>query len=149
LGLERDPVDLSNPEARLWLKALVWPDHKDRFLRLERALQATRGYALNIESGDALTLLPDAMAKAPRDGALVVTHTMTTYQFSKLEREALDNLLILASVRRPVWRLSMEWGDGVYPLTLTRYADGAKHARILAICDPQGGMMEWRDDKSP
>jgi hypothetical protein len=149
LGLERDPVDLSDPEARLWLKALVWPDHKDRFLRLERALEAASGHALDIESGDALTLLPDALAKAPHEGALVVTHTMTTYQFSKMEREALNNLLILASVRRPVWRLSMEWGDGVYPLKLTRYLDGATESRILAICDPQGGMMEWRDDKSP
>ncbi len=149
VGLERDPVDLSDPDARLWLKALVWPDHKDRFLRLERALEITSGYALDIESGDALSLLPDALAKAPRGGALVVTHTMTTYQFSKDEREALDNLLILASVRRPVWRLSMEWSDGVYPLKLTRYVDGAQQTRLLALCDPQGGMMEWRDDKSP
>jgi hypothetical protein len=149
LGLERDPVDLSDPEARLWLKALVWPDHKERFLHLERALEATSSFVLDIEAGDALTLLPDALAKAPRGGALVVAHTMTTYQLSKLEREGLDNLLILASVRRPVWRLSMEWGDGIYPLKLTRYADGATNTRVLAICDPQGGMMEWRDDKSP
>src|SRR5258708_7308951 len=109
VGLERDPVDLSDPEACLWLKALVWAYHKDRFRRLELALEATSPYSLDIAGGDALALLPDAMAKAPRGGAVVVTHTMTTYQFSKLERDALDDLLILASVRRPVWRLSMEW----------------------------------------
>jgi hypothetical protein len=149
LGLERDPVDLSDPEARLWLKALVWADHKERFLRLEQALDATSTYTLDIECGDALALLPEALARAPRDGTLVVTHTMTTYQFTKREREALDDLLTLVSVRRPVWRLSMEWDDGVYPLRLTRYADGAKQMRILALCDPQGGTMEWRDDKSP
>jgi len=43
----------------------------------------------------------------------------------------------------------MEWSDGVYPLKLTRYVDGAQQTRLLALCDPQGGMMEWRDDKSP
>jgi hypothetical protein len=31
---------------------------------------------------------------------------MTTYQSSKTEREALENVLTLASVRRPLWRLS-------------------------------------------
>jgi len=148
-GLERDPVDLSDPDARLWLKALVWPDHRERFRRLEEALKATEHLALDIRRGDALRLLPDALAKAPREGALVVFHTLTTYQFSKPEREALDDLLTLASVRRPIWRLSLEWGEGVYPLKLTHYRDGAKQTRVLAICDPQGGEMEWRDEKSP
>ena len=48
LGLERDPVDLSDREARDWLKALVWPDHRDRYLRLEQALEATKDLTPNI-----------------------------------------------------------------------------------------------------
>lgn len=149
LGLERDPVDLSDPEARLWLRALVWPDHIDRFRRLEGALNATKDLAADIARGDALSLLPDALAKAPREGPLVIVHTMSLYQFSKAEREGLDALLMLAGVRRPVWRLSMEWEEGSYPLKLARYLDGTEEMRILANCDPQGGMMEWRDEKSP
>ena len=76
-------------------------------------------------------------------------HTLTTYQFAKPERQALDDMLVLVSLRRPLFRLSLEFSGGVYPLTLTRYADGAKEARLLALCDPQGGEMEWRDEKSP
>ena len=144
LGLERDPVDLNDRNARDWLKALVWPDHRDRFRRLEDALSAVGGLAVDIRAGDALGLLPEALAECPAGGTICVFHTMTTYQFSKTEREALENLLTRASVRRPLWRLSMELSDGVYPLKLDRCADGAKQTRVLGFCDPQGGCPEWR-----
>jgi hypothetical protein len=52
-------------------------------------------------------------------------------------------------LRRPIFRLSLEFAGGVYPLKLARYDDGAKDTRILAICDPQDGSMEWRDERSP
>ncbi len=149
IGLERDPVNLKDASAGDWLRALVWPDHPERLRRLEDALAATAQLGLDIRKGDALGLLADALAEAPRKGALCVFHTLTTYQFSKIEREGLESILMTASLWRPVWRLSLEWGDGQYPLKLTRYDDGAKEIRLLALCDPQGGSMEWRDERSP
>lgn len=149
LGLERDPVDLGDETARDWLKALVWADHPERFRRLEQALAATAPLACDIRKGDALDLLAGVLAEAPRQGPLCVFHTLTTYQFSKTDREGLESILTMASLWRDVWRLSLEYGGGAYPLKLTRYRDGAKETRILALCDPQGGAMEWRDEKSP
>ena len=146
VGLERDHIDLND---RNGLKVLAWPDHRDRFRRLEDALSATEGLAVEIRAGDALGLLPEALADCPARGSICVFHTMTTYQFSKAEREALENLLMLASVRRPLWRLSMELSDGVYPLKLGRYADGARQTRILGFCDPRGGCLEWRAETPP
>lgn len=144
VGLERDPVDLDNPDDRDWLKALVWPDHPLRLQRLERALAAVRGLPADIRKGDALTLLPDAMAESPPEGPVVILHAMVTYQFTEEAHRGLEDLLTVASVRRPVWRLSLEYADGVYPLRLSRYRDGLREDRTLALCDPQGGGMEWR-----
>jgi hypothetical protein len=81
--LERNPVDLSNPSDRDWLKALVWPDHRERFRRLEGALAATEGLTLDNREGDALSLLPDALGECPRDGTICVYHTLTTYPIGK------------------------------------------------------------------
>src|SRR5215471_4458269 len=38
LGLELNPIDLSNPDDRDWLRALVWPEWPARLQRLERAI---------------------------------------------------------------------------------------------------------------
>lgn len=144
LGLERDPVDLSHDADRDWLRALVWPDHPARFHRLEAALAATQKMRPDIRKGDALDLIGGAMADMPRNGTLCVFHTMATYQFTRDDREALDALLTIAGLRRPVWRLSMEWEDGAYPLVLTRYRDGVTAPQRLAQCDPHGNAMVWQ-----
>jgi hypothetical protein len=144
VGLERNPVDLSNPASRDWLRALVWPDHRARFGRLDKALEIYAGKQPEIRAGDALDLLPEALAEAPAGETLCVYHTVVTYQFPFDAREALDNLLIAAGVRRPVWRLSLEFaGEDYHPLRLTRYADGVKTTDELALCEPHGAQIEW------
>lgn len=145
VGLELNPVDLGDADARDWLRALVWPDHVARLARLEKALAIAAGRTPPIRAGDALALLPEALAEAPKDAALCVYHTVVTYQFSREMREALENLLTAASLRRPVHRLSFEWaGDNFYPLRLARHHDGAKAERTLALCDPHGAWLEWQ-----
>jgi hypothetical protein len=145
VGLELNPVDLSDPGARDWLKALVWPDQVARFAKLERALAVYAREKPEIRAGDALTLLPEAIAGIPEDQPVCVYHTMVIYQFSEEMREALDNLLMVISLRRPIWRLALEGTlQGENLLTLGRYDDGRKAVRTLALCHPHGAWMEWR-----
>jgi hypothetical protein len=143
VGIELNPVDLGSAEDRDWLRALVWPDHPERLQRLERAIAICVKRPPDIRVGDALELLPDIAAKAPRDGALCIVHTMTTYQFSEQQRAALEDMMMLISLRRPVWRLGMEWDRNAYPLTLTCYRDGARSMQILAHSNGHGGELEW------
>lgn len=147
VGLERDPVDLSNADDRDWLRALVWSDHAARLKRLERALAMLTDEKPDIHKGDALTLLPDALAAAPRDGTVCVYHTIVTYQFSEDEREALENILTLAGLRRPVWHLSLEGREDLtFPLRLQRHANGETTSRDLALCSPHGAWLDWLID---
>ncbi len=145
MGLEKNPVDLSDAESRDWLRALVWPDHRTRFARLDNALAIYAKQKVEIQEGDALALLPEALARAPANETLCVYHTIVTYQFSPEMREALENTLVTAGVRRPVWRLALEFGrDNFYPLRLTCYRDDTKTEEALALCDPHGAWIEWQ-----
>ena len=81
VGLERNPVDLADTDARDWLKALVWPDHAARFERLQKALAVHAGQRTDIRAGDALDLLSDALAEVPDGHTVCVYHTMVVYQF--------------------------------------------------------------------
>jgi len=144
LGLERNPVDLTSAEERDWLKALVWPDHVSRFAKLERALEIASAVTLPIRSGDALELLPEALGEVPSREPVCVYHSFVTYQFSESQRSALDDFLVAASLRRPVWRLALEGSlSGDAPLILYRYDDGKRTKRLLAQCQPHGAWIAW------
>ena len=144
VGLERNPVDLGDAKARDWLRALVWPDHIARFARLERALELFAHDPPQIRAGDALELLPEALARVPDRQTACVYHTLVTYQFSEEMREGLDAILIVASLRRPVWRISLEGTlAGENPLLLYAYRDGRKDERQLARCNSHGVWLEW------
>jgi len=146
VGLERNPVDLSDHNERDWLRALVWPDHVTRFAKLEQALAIASQEMLPIRHGDALELLPDALSEVPAHETACVYHSFVTYQFSQEMRSALDNLLIAASLRRPVWRFSLEGTlSGDAPLILYAYENGTKSKRLLAQCQPHGAWVEWLD----
>jgi len=145
VGLERDPVDLSSRDERDWLKALVWPDHVARFARLEKALEIYGAARPEIRKGDALSLLPDALRAIPEHETACVYHSFVVYQFSEEMRAALDNLLIAVSLRRPIWRLSLEGTlSGETPLLLYYYRDGSREKRTLAFCHPHGAWIDWQ-----
>ncbi|HUJ45719.1 MAG TPA: DUF2332 domain-containing protein [Rhizomicrobium sp.] len=147
VGLELNPVNLANPDQADWLRALVWPDQPERFARLENAIALFREHPADIRAGDALALLPDAIAAIPEDRIVCVTHTYVVYQFTDEMREALDNILIMASLRRPIWRLSCEGSlasVGQAPMRLRRYGDGVKTSTTLALCHPHGAWLEWQ-----
>jgi hypothetical protein len=144
VGLELNPVNLANADDRDWLRALIWPDQASRLVRLDKAIGLFREAEPDIRAGDALALLPNALAEAKRDSAVCVYHTIATYQFSKDMKEALESILVIAGLRRPVWELSFEYDGSEYLLTLNRHHDGAKTQRVLANSHPHGTWLEWR-----
>jgi hypothetical protein len=146
VGLELNPVDLKQAWWRDWLRALVWPDNLARFGRLEKAIDVFLRESVEIRAGNALSLLPDALAEVPEDRPVCVYHTYVTYQFSEEMRESFEHILTMAGLRRPVWRLSAEGSPervGEAPLLLGRYHDGVKEVRELGFCHHHGGWLEW------
>jgi len=144
IGLERDPVNLSDPDDRDWLRALVWPDQPHRLDRLNRAIAIYLKAPPDIRHGDALALLPDVLSRMPAQAAACVYHTIAVYQFSPAMKETLTALLAEAGLRRPVWHLSFEFDGTDYALTLTRHHEGRAEPERLALAQAHGGWIEWR-----
>lgn len=143
VGLELNPVDLDNADDRDWLRALMWPDQLARLHRLELAMQLFRGVHPPIRHGDAVALLPDALAEAPPDALICVYHTIVIYQFSSEAREAVENMLTVAGLRRPVARLAFEFDGLECALSLIRYHDGTREETKLANAHAHGAWIEW------
>lgn len=143
VGLELNPVDLSSADDRDWLRALIWPDQVSRLARLDRAIELFAARKPPIRAGDALALLPGALAAVPKDAAACVYHTIAVYQFSTEMREALESILTIAGLRRPVWRLAFEYDGALYILSVIRYRDGTREETKLASAHPHGTWLEW------
>ncbi len=142
IGLDLNPIDITDRDQRVWLHALLWPDQRYRMERLDRAIEiATREGPPEIVQGDALHDLKPLLAAAPRDAALCVYNSSVLYQFTPEQRDALKAVLAEASVERPLWHVSAESEEG---LILSRYERGRlAEARNLAAFDPHGRWLVW------
>jgi len=74
-GIDLNPLDIHDDDARAWLETLVWPDQPERLARLHAATEIARADPPRIISGDLLSSLPSLAAEAPKDATLVVFHT--------------------------------------------------------------------------
>jgi hypothetical protein len=144
VGLELNPVNLADQDDRDWLRALVWPDQPQRLSRLQTAIGMFLERPAEVRGGDALALLPAALAQVPPGAGICVYHTIALYQFSPQMRQALRDLLVTAGLSRPVWHLSFEFAGGSdYAVNLTHHQDGVVRARTLGLAQPHGAWIDW------
>lgn len=144
VGLELNPVNIAEPDAREWLGALIWPDDTARRERFEQAATLFLRDPVDIRAGDAVELLSDALSETAENEIACVYHTIALYQFGRERREAIENMLIVAGVRRPVIRIALEQDGADVELTMIHYHDGAREETPLAISHPHGRWLEWR-----
>jgi hypothetical protein len=163
VGVDLDPVDVTDADDARWLRACLWPDspgHPERVARLEAqtALAATAPPLLL--RGDAVEVLPDAFARVPAEALPVVTTTWALSHFSLERRLRFLHRLDEAAAGRAVAWVSAE-GVGVAPAIPTlgdRRASGhsiiglavfdqsALRAEAVGRCWSQGRLLAWLAD---
>ncbi|WP_089718596.1 DUF2332 domain-containing protein [Candidatus Entotheonella palauensis] len=146
IGLDLNVIDIRDADEALWLRALVWPENRQRAALLSHAIDVAREHPPQLQSGDGLSLLPDILQDIPQDMALCVFHTHVLNQFSPEARDRLATLLETHAATRDVYRLSAEWLSGDEPqLELTAWQHGELHQWRLAYCHHHGQWLEWLD----
>jgi hypothetical protein len=157
IGLDLDPIDVTDPDAARWLRACLPPDQPERIARLdaEMALAATAPPLL--VTGDAAELLPEAIARVRADALPVVTTTWALSRFSPQTRHRFRCRLEEAAAGRAVAWASAE-GVGVAPAIPTlgdRPASGhsiiglalfglsAQPAEAIGRCWSRGNVLAW------
>ena len=160
IGVDLDPVDVTDADDARWLRACLPPDQPERRARLdaEMALAATAPPLLL--RGNAAELLPDAIGRVPADVLPVVTTTWALSQFSVETRQRFLRRLEEAAAGRTVAWVSAE-GVGVAPTVPTlgdRPASGhsmiglalcgrpAQPAEAIGRCWSRGRFLAWLAD---
>jgi hypothetical protein len=108
IGLDLNPIEPDDVEARRWLDALIWPEHAERRGRLRAALEVAGSMEIEMVSGDALLTLPEVLSDLPGDEPVVVMNSFVLIQFTEDQRRRLETITEQARAARPVHRVSME-----------------------------------------
>jgi hypothetical protein len=108
-GLDLNPIDPADPEDRLWLEALVWPEHHGRRQRLRAALELARTADIRFVAGSALETLSETLNWIPEGEPAVLINSFTLNQFTQDAREEVDLIVTRARRARPIFRVAFEY----------------------------------------
>jgi hypothetical protein len=157
VGIDLDPVDVTDAEDARWLRACLWPDQPERVARLEAEMALAATAPPLLLQGDAVEVLPDAFARVPADALPVVTTTWALSRFPLESRLRFLHRLGDAATDRAVAWVSVE-GVGVAPAIPTfgdRRASGHSiigvavfgqsdlRAEAVGRCWSRGRLLAW------
>ena len=155
--VDRDPVDVTDTDDARWLRACLWPDQPDRFANLEAEMAVAATAPPLLLRGDAVEVLPDALAQVPADALPVVTTTWALSSFPLESRLRFLQRLDEAATRRAVAWVSAE-GVGVAPaiptfgdrrasghsiIGLALFGHSALRADAIGRCWSRGRLLAW------
>lgn len=144
VGLELHPINLDHEDERLWLEALIWPEHLERVRLLHAALEIWRAHPQSILAGDAVDILPSVLQEIPGEVPTVVYHSMALYQFPAERQARFKELLQEFGRKRPIYHLSAEWVGGMHTeVRLSRYSGNQTDEWHLANAHSHGLWLEW------
>jgi len=160
VGVDLDPVDVTDADDARWLRACLWPDQPERAARLEAEMALAATAPPLLLSGDAAELLPDAIARVPAGVLPVVITTWALSRFSLEARLRFLRRLEEAAAGRAVAWVSAE-GVGVAPtvptlgdrpasghsiIGLALFGRSAQPAEAIARCWSRGRFLAWLAD---
>ncbi|MEZ4867128.1 MAG: DUF2332 domain-containing protein [Caldilineaceae bacterium] len=145
VGIELMPIDIDDEEAIRWVRALIWPEHRDRAHLFQQALTVARHNPPPIIAGDMVAQLPNVLSSLAGSRAICLYHSYTLNQCPRAVGEAVEQLLLEHSRRQPLYRIALEWyGGQVYPhLELFAYRHGTVTRELLAYCESHGRWIAW------
>lgn len=144
VGVDLDPIDLTDADAVAWIRALIWPEQVERLARLKQAITIALADPPPVVAGDAVEALPALLAEVPDDTAPVVFHSFALNQVPEKGREQIEATLRDAGRHHTVHRVSMEILGAEAEVTHTRYAEGSADERVLGTAHFHGRWLAWR-----
>ena len=139
IGIDLNPVDLTDPVERRWFEALIWPDHDGRRRLAATAIEGLLLDPPTIIKGDAVQVLHAQLRTIPPDMSIVVYNSAALCQGGAIDECGIAQVLAAWSASRAVHWLHCE-GEEVL---LRKVVDSRTSETKLANKDGHGRWLQW------
>ena len=148
-GCDVAPVDLIDPAQALRLKAYIWPEHTERFVRLEAAIAEAQRSPPEIADQNAADFIEAVLARPQAEGTTRVLMHSIVWQYVPQDQQArvtaaMEAAGARATAQRPLAWIALEANRVLHrhELVVRHWpGDGAPH--LLARAHPHGAQIAW------
>ncbi len=148
-GCDVAPVDLTDPEQALRLKAYIWPEHGVRFERMAAAIAEAGKSPPDLVEMNAADFVEAELAKVQPEGTTRVLMHSIVWQYVPEEQKArvtaaMEAAGALATADKPLAWISLEANRVLHIHEMTvRYWPGGAEPVALTRAHPHGANIEW------
>lgn len=107
-GVDLNPVDPRDADARAWLEALVWPEDDEQRQLLAAALDLVADDPPPAIAGDAIDVLPELARTLPPGEVRVVFHSATRMHVPQHRLIDFDAAIDTLGQTGPMWRIAVD-----------------------------------------
>lgn len=158
--LDRDPIDVTNPDDARWLQACLPPDQPERAALLAAELTLAADHPPLLRRGDPVQVLAEAVDRVPADALPIVSTTWALSAVTAPSRARFVEQLAHAGAGRLVMWVSVE-GVGVAPgiptlgdrpasghslIGLAAFDSSRVRAEAVGRCWSRGRLLSWFAD---
>jgi hypothetical protein len=146
-GCDLNPIDVTDDEQALRLRAYVWADQTDRRTRLDGAIALAHRHHVTIERTNATDFLRRHLAAPTLGQATVIYHSIVWNYVSDADKAAIVKVVRDAAQRATpasplAWlRFELKSKDQYPELDLTLWPNGQN--KRLAVANPHGASVAW------
>ena len=148
-GCDVAPVDLTDPDQALRLKAYIWPEHRVRFERMAAAIAEAKKAAPDLVQMNAADFIETELQKPQEAGTTRVLMHSIVWQYVPADQQARVTVAMevagaQATPERPLAWISLEANRVLHNHELQlRYWPGGANPLRLARAHPHGAWIDW------
>ncbi|MEI4508505.1 DUF2332 domain-containing protein [Sphingopyxis sp. CCNWLW253] len=148
-GCDVAPIDLTDPEQALRLKAYIWPEHHIRFARIAAAIAAATEEPPQLIRATAADFVEAELARPQAEGTTRVLMHSIVWQYVPADQQArvtaaMEEAGARATADRPLAWVALEANRTVHHHEMVvRYWPGGETPRKIAQAHAHGAWIEW------
>ncbi|PEP22181.1 hypothetical protein CN582_03405 [Bacillus wiedmannii] len=142
IGLDLHVNDLHSNEDYLWLRALIWPEHKERLEMFDQAASLVKNESVQLIEGDGVELLPSIIEQISKGAVICIFHTHVANQIPEQVKRKLEKQIQEIGAKRDVFHLYNNMWDR--DLHIDYYINGNEYRETVGETEGHGRWFSWK-----